>query len=119
MAETTNGTNPKDKVATESKPIPTAYNIEEVNSDLYLTISDFVDKNGVRYLTEGFDVLGVGVVQRDTVFFSGSVSSTVNLLPKVRIVRHYDSNGKKDGFEYIDINATTMDEAGIGVRGNR
>jgi len=106
-----NGANPSDKVQTGTKPIPTVSNYDNINDGLYMVISDTVNNVGTRFLTEGFDVNDVGVVQRDTIFDERGVSSNVTMIPGVRIVVHRNESGEKDGYEYIGKHSLSMDES--------
>lgn len=106
-----NGTNPNDKVQEGSKAVPTMLKYETVNDGFYMVIADTIDKAGTRFLTEGFDISNIGVVQRDTVFDERGVSATVTMIPGVRIVVHRDKNGDKDGYSFIGMHSVTIDEA--------
>ncbi len=106
-----NGTNTSDKVQESSKVIPTMHEFAPVHDGLYMVVADTIDRTGTRFLTEGFEVQSVGVVQRDTVFDERGVTANVTMIPGVRIVVHRDKDGEKDGFEYIGIHSTTLDEA--------
>tara|TARA_R110000824_G_scaffold379148_3_gene571002 strand:+ start:746 stop:1141 length:396 start_codon:yes stop_codon:yes gene_type:complete len=119
-----NGVNQKDKVRIEDidpnekmnivmakDSEDTSINIDEVNADMYYKISDRVE-HGVRFLTEATEVYGVGIVQKDTVFSRQEVATTTVLLPKVRIVAKILSDGSRDGYQFIGINETTLQESG-------